>query len=78
MIRSEVAYRNSISGAAQRVAGGVQHAADNVQHAVCQAHSGIGEVREVIREQPIVAALVVFALGYVFGRLGSLIPSGRH
>jgi len=27
----------------------------------------------VIRAQPIASALVVFALGYIFGRLGSLI-----
>jgi hypothetical protein len=40
------------------------------------AHDGIGEVREVIRAQPITAALMVFALGYLFGRLGALIPSG--
>jgi hypothetical protein len=33
-------------------------------------------VRDVIRAQPITAALVVFALGYLFGRLGSLIPTG--
>jgi hypothetical protein len=69
--------QDSTGGAAQRVAGGVQHAADNVQHAVCTAQSGVTEVREVIRAQPITAALVVFALGYLFGRLGSLIPS-RH
>ena len=31
---------------------------------------------EPIRAQPITAALVVFALGYLFGRLGSLIPTG--
>jgi hypothetical protein len=35
-------------------------------------------VREVIRAQPITAALVVFALGYLFGRLGSLIPTGSR
>jgi hypothetical protein len=29
----------------------------------------------VIREQPITAALIVFALGYLFGRVGALIPS---
>ncbi len=69
--------QDSTGGAAQRVAGGVQHAADQVQHAVCTAQSGVTEVREVIRAQPITAALVVFALGYLFGRLGSLIPS-RH
>jgi hypothetical protein len=69
--------QDSIGSAAQRVAGGVQHAADQIQHAVCKTHSGVGEVRDAIRAQPITAALVVFALGYLFGRLGALIPS-RH
>ena len=68
--------QDSISGAAQRVAGGVHEAAEQVEHAACRAHDGVGEVRAVIRAQPITAALVVFALGYLFGRLGSLIPSG--
>jgi len=67
----------AVGEAAQRVAGGAQRAADQVQQAVCTAQGGIGEVRDVIRAQPITAALVVFALGYLFGRLGSLIPSGR-
>jgi hypothetical protein len=67
---------DSISGAAQRVAGGVHNAAEQAGHAAGRAHDGVGEVREVIRAQPITAALVVFALGYLFGRLGSLIPSG--
>ena len=69
--------QGSIGGGAQGGAGGVRDAADQVQRAVCRARGGIGEVRDVIRVQPIVAALVVFALGYLFGRLGSLIPS-RH
>jgi hypothetical protein len=69
----EGGIQDSIAGAAQRVAGGVQHAADQVQHAVCKTQGGVAEIREVIRAQPIAAALVVFALGYVFGRLGSLI-----
>ena len=69
--------QDSIGAAAQRVAGGVQRAADQVQHAACRAPGGISEVRDVIRAQPITAALVVFALGYLFGRLGALIPSGH-
>jgi hypothetical protein len=38
----------------------------------------VGEVRSAIRAQPISAALVVFALGYLFGRLGALIPAARR
>ncbi|MGA8197058.1 MAG: hypothetical protein WB902_27270 [Acetobacteraceae bacterium] len=68
---------DSIGGAAHIVAGGVQGAAEQVQHAACKAKGGVGEVREVIRAQPITAALIVFALGYLFGRLGSLIPSSH-
>ncbi len=67
---------DSVGGAAQRIAGGVHNAAEQVGHVACRAHDGVGEVREVIRAQPITAALVVFALGYLFGRLGSLIPTG--
>jgi hypothetical protein len=55
--------------------GGIQDAANQVSCAACRAGRGVGEVRAVIRAQPIAAALVVLALGYVFGRLGSLIPS---
>ena len=68
---------DSIGGAAQRIAGGVHNAAEQVGHVACRAHNGVGEVREVIRAQPITAALVVFALGYLFGRLGSLNPDRR-
>jgi hypothetical protein len=72
---------DSIEGAAQRVSGGLHAAADTVANAACHAQGGVGEVRSVIRAQPITAALVVFALGYLFGRIGSLIPSqswSRH
>ena len=57
--------------------GGIQDAANQVQRVACRTGRGVGEVRAVIRAQPIAAALVVLALGYVFGRIGSLIPS-RH
>jgi hypothetical protein len=67
---------DAIGGAAQRIAGGMHNAAEQAGHVACRAHNGVGEVREVIRAQPITAALVVFALGYLFGRLGSLIPTG--
>jgi hypothetical protein len=66
---------DSIAAATQRVSGGVHAAADTVAHAACQAQNGVGEVRAVIRAQPITAALMVFALGYLFGRMGSMIPS---
>jgi hypothetical protein len=70
--------QDTITDAAQHVAGGVHSAVEQASNAACRAHDGIGEVREVIRAQPITAALVVFALGYLFGRLGSLIPIGSR
>ena len=48
---------------------------DGAQRAVCGAACGVGEVRDVIRAQPI--TVVVLALGYLLGRLGSLIPSSN-
>jgi hypothetical protein len=68
----------SVGGAVQRVAGGVHTAADTAAGVVCRAEGGVSEVRSVIRAQPISAALVVFALGYLFGRLGALIPAVRR
>ena len=57
------------------VAGEAQIAASRVQHAASQIQGGVIEIREVIRAQPITAALFMFAVGYLFGRLGSLILS---
>lgn len=57
--------------------GGIQDAAHQAQRVACGAGNAVGEVRAVIRGQPIAAALLVLALGYVFGRLGSLLPSRR-
>ena len=68
----------SIGGGMRRVAGGIQDVVETTGHVACKAHNGVGEVREVIRAQPITAALLVFALGYLFGRLGSLIPTPRR
>ena len=70
--------RDTITDAAQHVAGGVHSTIGQAGNAAYRAHGGIGEVREVIRAQPITAALVVFALGYLFGRLGALIPTGSR
>ena len=72
------AMSDPLGSPVQRVAGGVHNAVENVGSAACRAEGGVAEVRSVIRAQPITAALVVFALGYLFGRLGSLIPSARH
>jgi hypothetical protein len=67
----------SESTATKRVADGVQHAAKQMQRTACRASGGVQDVRDAIRAQPVTAALVVFTLGYLFGRLGALIPSGH-
>lgn len=59
----------------QRVAGGAQGGAEQVAQATPCGPDALAEVRGVIRAQPITAALIVFFFGYLFGRLGSLIPS---
>ncbi len=66
----------SIGAAARSVAAGLQKAARRVQHAASRTEGYITESRKVIRTQPITAALCIFALGYLFGRLGSLRLSG--
>jgi hypothetical protein len=70
--------RDTMDSSVQRVAGGVHTAVDTAAGAAYRADSGVGEVRSAIRAQPITAALVVFALGYLFGRLGALIPTSRR
>jgi hypothetical protein len=69
---------DAVGSTAQRVSGGVHTAVDNAANVACRAEGGVSEVRSVIRAQPISAALIVFALGYLFGRLGALLPVGRH
>ncbi len=66
----------SIGAAARRVAGGLQEAASRVQQTASRTQDRITESRKVIRAQPITAALCIFGLGYLFGRLGSRLPSG--
>lgn len=70
--------RDAMDSGVQRVSGGVHTAVDTAAGAAYRADSGVGEVRSAIRAQPITAALVVFALGYLFGRLGALIPTARR
>lgn len=57
--------------------GDAGHAADHAEHTACEFGHCVSELRAVIRAQPIAAALVVLALGYLCGRLASVIPS-RH
>ena len=59
------------------VEGGIQDAAEEVKRVACGVGCGVREARDVIRAQPITAALVVFALGYFFGRIRSAASSRR-
>jgi hypothetical protein len=70
--------RDTVDSSVQRVSGGAHTAVDTTAGAAYRTDSGVGEVRSAIRAQPITAALVVFALGYLFGRLGALIPTGKR
>jgi hypothetical protein len=61
-----------------RVAGGVHTAIDTAADAACKSEGSVSEIRSVIRAQPISSVLVVFALGYLFGRLGAMVPTWRR
>jgi hypothetical protein len=67
----------SIGATARRVADGLQDAATHVQQVAASARSGIAEIRQAFRAQPITAALAVFAVGYLCGDLRSRIPARR-
>jgi hypothetical protein len=70
--------QNGSGEATERVAGAAHNAVDQAARAAQQTQDALGEVRGVIRAQPITAALVVFMAGYLLGRLGALIPSGSR
>ena len=75
---SDDSIAGSIGVGVCRVAGGLHKAAEGAGCTARKAHDGVGEIREVIRAQPISAALAVFALGYLFGRLGTLILGSQR
>jgi hypothetical protein len=79
--RGEAAMRDApstIRNAARTVTGGVQNAASRVREGAAHTRDGVGEVRAVIRAQPITAGLLIFAFGYIVGRLGTLVPGGHR
>ena len=73
--------QNTFSGAARDAAGRIQDAvgdfSDDAQtrargtynQARGQAESAAGDAADLIREQPLMAALAILAIGYVIGRL---------
>ncbi len=60
---------DSIQVAARRVAGGIGDAVGQAKQAACQAGDGIGELRKVIRGQPLTMGFLAIGIGYLLGHL---------
>jgi hypothetical protein len=66
-----------IESAVRRVAGGVSDAVGQARHAAHEAGEGIGELRKVIRGQPLTMAFLAIGIGYLLGHLSSRSPLSR-
>jgi hypothetical protein len=66
---SEFNQDEPIESAVRRVAGGVSDAVGQARQAACQAGDGIGELRKVIRGQPLTMWLMAIGIGYLLGHL---------
>jgi hypothetical protein len=60
-----------IESAVRRVAGGVSDAVGQARLAATQAGDGIGELRKVIRGQPLTMWILGIGIGYLLGHLSS-------
>jgi hypothetical protein len=60
-----------IESAVRRVAGGVSDAVGQARQAAVQAGDGIGELRKVIRGQPLTMWMLGIGIGYLLGHLSS-------
>ena len=60
-----------IESAVRRVAGGVSDAVGQATVAARQAGDGIGELRKVIRGQPLTMGFLAIGIGYLLGHLSS-------
>jgi hypothetical protein len=60
-----------IESAVRRVAGGVSEAVGQAKLAATQAGDGIGELRKVIRGQPLTMWILGIGIGYLLGHLSS-------
>jgi hypothetical protein len=65
----ELSQGEAIESAVRRVAGGVSDAVGQARQAACQAGDGIGELRKVIRGQPLTMWLMAIGIGYLLGHL---------
>jgi hypothetical protein len=62
---------DSIESTVRRVAGGVSDAVGQAKVAAYQAGDGIGELRKVIRGQPLTMGFLAIGIGYLLGHLSS-------
>jgi hypothetical protein len=60
-----------IESAVRRVAGGVSDAVDQARQAATSAGDGIGELRKVIRGQPLTMWVLGIGIGYLLGHMSS-------
>ncbi len=60
-----------IESTVRRVAGGVSDAVGQARQAAYQAGDGIGDLRRVIRGQPLTMGFLAIGIGYLLGHLSS-------
>jgi hypothetical protein len=60
-----------IESTVRRVAGGVSDAVGHAKVAAYQAGDGIGELRRVIRGQPLTMGFLAIGIGYLLGHLST-------
>jgi hypothetical protein len=68
---SENGLGDSIQHSARRVAGTIGETVGQAKQAACQAGDGIGELRRVIRAQPLTMGFLAIGIGYLLGTLAS-------
>jgi stage V sporulation protein SpoVS len=61
----------AVESTMRRVAGGLSDAVGQAKQAAVQAGDGIGELRQVIRAQPLTMAFLAIGIGYLLGHLSS-------
>jgi len=61
----------AVQDSVKRVADGVCDAVGQARQAASQAGDGIGELRKVIRAQPLTMGFLAIGIGYLLGHLSS-------
>ena len=70
-ISGSVGDADSVVGSMSRVAGGVSDAVGQARQAAYQVGDGIGDLRRVIRGQPLTIGFLAIGIGYLLGHLSS-------